>query len=66
MELRRSGMTAFDLAEHVAEDDTTVLGRIGTPENVAAEIYFLLDPANSWITCQVLGVDGGLGSFRAR
>lgn len=38
------------------------LGRFGQPEEVAAAIEFLLDPANSWITGQVLGVDGGLGS----
>lgn len=42
------------------------LGRIGGPADVAAAIYFLLDPTNNWITGQVLGVDGGLGSIRAR
>jgi NAD(P)-dependent dehydrogenase (short-subunit alcohol dehydrogenase family) len=36
------------------------LGRIGKPEDVARAILFLLDPANSWITGQVLAVDGGL------
>ena len=38
------------------------LGRFGQPDEIAAPIEFLLDPANSWITGQVLGVDGGLGS----
>ncbi|MFZ1652620.1 MAG: SDR family oxidoreductase, partial [Candidatus Nanopelagicales bacterium] len=42
------------------------LGKIGQPDDVAAAIYFLLDPANGWITGQVLGVDGGLGTVRAR
>jgi NAD(P)-dependent dehydrogenase (short-subunit alcohol dehydrogenase family) len=42
------------------------LGRLGEPEDVAAAIVFLLDPANSWITGQVIGVDGGLGSVRPR
>ncbi len=40
------------------------LGRIGEPEEVAAAIAWLLDPAQGWITGQVLGVDGGLGSLR--
>jgi len=40
------------------------LGRIGDPEDVAAAIAFLLDPANNWITGQVLGVDGGLAALK--
>lgn len=40
------------------------LGRIGTPEDVARAIVFLLDPANDWIAGQVLGVDGGFGVMR--
>jgi len=39
------------------------LGRIGEPEDVAGAIAFLLDPANNWITGQVLGVDGGLATL---
>ncbi|MFM8998475.1 MAG: SDR family NAD(P)-dependent oxidoreductase [Actinomycetota bacterium] len=42
------------------------LGRIGEPDEVASAIAFLLDPANAWITGQVLGVDGGLGTVRTR
>lgn len=43
-----------------------VLGRIGTPDDVASAMAFLVDPANSWITGQVIGVDGGLGTIRPR
>jgi NAD(P)-dependent dehydrogenase (short-subunit alcohol dehydrogenase family) len=42
------------------------LGRIGKPEDVARAIVFLLDPDNSWITGQVLAVDGGLSRVRPK
>jgi NAD(P)-dependent dehydrogenase (short-subunit alcohol dehydrogenase family) len=42
------------------------LGRLGAPDDVARAIAFLLDPENSWITGQTLGVDGGLGTVRSR
>jgi NAD(P)-dependent dehydrogenase (short-subunit alcohol dehydrogenase family) len=42
------------------------LGRIGSPAQVAAAIEYFLDPLNDWVTGQVLGVDGGLGSVRPR
>jgi NAD(P)-dependent dehydrogenase (short-subunit alcohol dehydrogenase family) len=42
------------------------LGRLGKPEDVARAICFLLDPANNWITGQVLAVDGGLSRVRPK
>lgn len=42
------------------------LGRIGAPDEVARAIEWLLDPAQGWVTGQVLGVDGGLGTVRTR
>jgi 3-oxoacyl-[acyl-carrier protein] reductase len=38
----------------------TPLGRLGEPEDVARAALFLVDPANTYITGQVLVVDGGL------
>jgi 3-oxoacyl-[acyl-carrier protein] reductase len=42
------------------------LGRIGSPEDVASGIFWLLNPENSWVTGQVIGIDGGLGTIRPR
>jgi NAD(P)-dependent dehydrogenase (short-subunit alcohol dehydrogenase family) len=42
------------------------LGRIGKPSDVASAIEWFLDPAQSWVTGQVLGVDGGLSTLRTR
>jgi 3-oxoacyl-[acyl-carrier protein] reductase len=39
----------------------TPLGRFGTPSEVAAVIEFLASDKSSYITGQVIGVDGGLG-----
>jgi len=40
------------------------LGRFGKPEDVASMITFLLDPAHDWVTGQIFGVDGGLGTLK--
>jgi NAD(P)-dependent dehydrogenase (short-subunit alcohol dehydrogenase family) len=42
------------------------LGRIGMPQDVAQAIVFFLNPSNSWVTGQVLAVDGGLSSIRPK
>ena len=42
------------------------LGRIGRPEDIASGIAWLLAPENNWVTGQVLGIDGGLGTVRSR
>ncbi len=42
------------------------LGRIGKPEDVAEAIIFFLNPSNSWVTGQVLAIDGGLSSLNKK
>jgi len=59
------GLVASELAEK-ASIAMHPLGRLGEPEDVARAIAFLLDPAQNWITGQVLGVDGGLASLKTR
>ncbi|OWY20399.1 SDR family NAD(P)-dependent oxidoreductase [Sphingobacteriales bacterium UPWRP_1] len=40
------------------------LGRVGTPEDMAAAVVFLLSDASAWITGQVLHIDGGMSSVK--
>jgi len=40
------------------------LQRVGTVDDMAAMTAFLLGEESSWVTGQIIGVDGGLGSLR--
>ncbi|MEY3020065.1 MAG: 3-oxoacyl-[acyl-carrier-protein] reductase FabG [Actinomycetota bacterium] len=68
------GLVASGLTERLVADPTQAeasrrmhaLDRLGTGEDVARAVAWLLDPAQSWVTGQVLGVDGGLGTVRTR
>ena len=42
------------------------ISRIGQPSEVVSAITWLLDRLNTWVTGQVIGVDGGLGSLLTR
>ncbi len=68
------GMTMTPLTEPIAKNEASlkaseamhVLGRAGQPEEVASALAWLLHPDQAWVTGQVLGVDGGLGTVRSR
>lgn len=66
------GLTRTPLTKQLTENPQSLkaslsmhaLGEIGEPEDVASAIHWFLHPAQTWVTGQVLGVDGGLGSLR--
>lgn len=68
------GLVASGLTERLVADPAQAeasrrmhaLDRLGTGEDVASTVAWLLDPDQSWVTGQVLGVDGGLGTVRTR
>lgn len=53
-------------ASRKASEAMHPLGRLGEPEAVASAIVWLLGAEQDWVTGQVLGVDGGLGTVRSR
>ena len=68
------GLVKTKLSDSIVNNPTSLgiseslhpLGRIGQAEDVARAIVWLLDPAQSWITGQVIGVDGGLSRVQPK
>lgn len=59
--LERSGLTAAVIAQIKSDEAAQVpLKRRGTAEEVASWIVNLADPGASWVTGQIIAVDGGL------
>jgi NAD(P)-dependent dehydrogenase (short-subunit alcohol dehydrogenase family) len=68
------GLVRTPLTERITSSDRALetsramhpIGRIGEPTDIATAIMWLLNPASSWITGQIVGVDGGLATVRTR
>ena len=66
------GLVDTPLAAGITQNETALehsrrmhaLGRIGTPDDIASALDWLLDPQNTWISGEVLSVDGGLAHLR--
>jgi NAD(P)-dependent dehydrogenase (short-subunit alcohol dehydrogenase family) len=68
------GLTRTPLTQVITKNEVSLkmsaamhpLGRIGEPHEVASAIRWFLSSEQSWVTGQVLAVDGGLSSLQAR
>lgn len=68
------GLTRTPLTQALTKNEASLklsaalhpLGRIGEPDEVANAIRWFLSPENSWVTGQLLAVDGGLSSVQPR
>jgi NAD(P)-dependent dehydrogenase (short-subunit alcohol dehydrogenase family) len=68
------GLVRTPMTEHITTSEASLkislamhpLARLGEPSDVASLMAWLLDPNQGWVTGQVFGVDGGLGTVHAR
>lgn len=67
------GLTKTPLTEKITSHEGSAkaslsmhpLNRFGEPQDIASAISWFLSPEQSWVTGQVLGVDGGLSHVRS-
>ena len=63
---RMTGRITANAASLKESESMHALGRIGEPADIASAVAWLLDSGQSWVTGQVIGVDGGLATVRGR
>ena len=68
------GLVETQLAEHITGNEMSrkaslamhPLQRLGTAEDVASMIEWILQPSHTWVTGQIFGVDGGLATLKVQ
>lgn len=68
------GLTDTPLAAPITQNEAArkfseamhPIGRLGTAEEIANALFFLLSPDNTWITGQSISVDGGLSTLQTK
>jgi NAD(P)-dependent dehydrogenase (short-subunit alcohol dehydrogenase family) len=68
------GLVETPLTERITSSEVSrkaslamhALGRLGTADDIAAMAEFMLVGPSTWMTGQIVGIDGGLGSLRSR
>jgi len=68
------GLTDTSLASRITGNEASLkasialhpLGRIGKVDDIVSAVEWLIDSRQSWVTGQILRVDGGLSTVRAR
>lgn len=64
--LKPAHLTSDEEWRTTLETNLHPLGRLGEPGDIASAICWLLSPEQTWVTGQVLHVDGGLSTVQAR
>ena len=59
--IRTDMLASFSEDDLLALADETPVGRLGTPRDVAASVLWLCSEASSFVTGQIIGVNGGFG-----
>lgn len=51
-------------AARKASEAMVPLGRVGQPRDIASAMAYFLNPENSWVSGQILSVDGGMSTLK--